>query len=151
MLYSDEKIKKAQKSLLIIDDFIEDQDLLEEIENDKTFFPEYMGSESRQLKKGNIYHSEDSEVFSPWMFWDGWWRSPADTLKKRVIQKIWEDNLPCPIEDIVGFEYWTRTYSPGQYLPIHLDEDTFAYEKDGEFRYLHRSRIRSRIFINTSR
>ena len=55
MLYSDEKIKKAQKSLLIIDDFIEDQDLLEEIENDKTFFPEYMGSESRQLKKGNIF------------------------------------------------------------------------------------------------
>jgi hypothetical protein len=134
MLYDDEKIKKAQKSLLIIDDFIEDKELLKEIENDKTFFPEYMGSEPRQLKSGNIYHSQDSKVFSPWMFWDGWWRSPADTLKKKVVQKIWKENLPCPVDDIVGFEYWTRTYSPGQYLPVHLDEDTFAYERNGEFR-----------------
>jgi hypothetical protein len=62
------------------------------------------------------------------MFWDGWWRSPANTLRKRVVQSIWKNNLPCKKEDILGFEYWTRTYMPGQFLDVHVDEDTFLYE-----------------------
>lgn len=134
MYQNNPKIKKAQKSLLIIDDFIEDENLIKDIKNEKDFFPKDMGKEARQLKKGNIYHNENAKVFSPWMFWDGWWRSPEDTVKKRLIRAIWEENLPCDKEEVVGFEYWTRSYNPGQYLPVHLDEDTFAYEKNGEFR-----------------
>lgn len=133
-IYLDKKIIKAQNSIVIIDDFIKDENLLRDIGNDETFFPKDMGEESRQLKTGNIYHDSDSAIFSPWMFWDGWWRSPADTVKKRLIQAIWEDNLPCRVDELCGFEYWTRSYNPGQYLPVHLDEDTFLYEKTGEFR-----------------
>ena len=128
------KIKKAQKSLLIIDNFIEDKKLLKDIQEEENFFPKDMGKDPRQLKTGNIYHNADSKVFSPWMFWDGWWNSPANTNKKKLIQLIWEDHLPCNKEEIVGFEYWTRNYNPGQYLPVHLDEDTFLYERNGEFR-----------------
>lgn len=134
MEYLSPKIKKAQNSIVIIDDYIQDQQLLKDIENSEDFFPKDMGEEARQLKSGNIYHNENASIFSPWMFWDGWWKSPANTVKKRLIQAIWEDNLPCPIEEVCGFEYWTRTYNPGQYLPVHLDEDTFLYERNGEFR-----------------
>jgi hypothetical protein len=132
-MYKDKKILKAQKTIKIIDNYIEDKELLNAIENDSSFFPGTMGDEPRQLKTGNIYHGE-SPVYSPWMFWDGWWRSPANTLKKRLVQEIWEPNLPCDEQDVVGFEYWTRTYDSGQYLPLHLDEDTFLYERTGEFR-----------------
>lgn len=134
MEYQNPKIKKAQNSIVIIDDFIKDVELLKDIENDPNFFPASMGESPRQLKTGNIYHNDNASVFSPWMFWDGWWRSPCDTVKKRLVKAIWEDNLPCDLDEIVGFEYWTRTYNPGQFLPTHLDEDTFIYEKNGEFR-----------------
>jgi hypothetical protein len=67
------------------------------------------------------------------MFWDGWWRSPADTLKKQVVQKIWEEHMEWPCEDILGFEYWTRSYGPGQYIDLHVDEDTFLYKKNKMF------------------
>lgn len=133
-IYLDKKIIKAQNSIVIIDNYIKDQQLLLDIENDESFFPKDMGSEKQQLKTGNIYHSENADIFSPWMFWDGWWNSPADTVKKRLIQAIWEDNLPCDTSELCGFEYWTRKYSPGQYLPLHLDEDTFLYEDEGKFR-----------------
>jgi len=132
-MYTDKKITDAQKTIKIIDNYIEDEKLLKDIENDSSFFPKKMGDEPRQLKTGNIYHGESS-TYSPWMFWDGWWKSPANTVKKRLVQQIWEPNLPCDKEDVVGFEYWTRTYDPGQYLPLHLDEDTFLYERTGEFR-----------------
>jgi hypothetical protein len=132
-MYNNKKILEAQKTIKIIDNYIEDNNLLKDIENDSNFFPNKMGDDPRQLKTGNIYHGESS-VYSPWMFWDGWWKSPADTVKKRLVQQIWEPNLPCSTDEVVGFEYWTRTYGPGQYLPLHLDEDTFLYERTGEFR-----------------
>jgi hypothetical protein len=77
----------------------------------------------------NSYHEETSLCYAPFMFWDGWWKSPANTLKKKIVQKIWEHNLPCKQDDILGIEYWTRTYAPGQYLYPHVDEDTFKYEE----------------------
>jgi len=128
------QIQKMKSSIIIMDDFIKDEKLLKEIENDTNFFPKGMGTEPRQLISGNVYHEKDASIYSPWFFWDGWWKTPANTVKKKVVQAIWQENLPCPLVEVVGFEYWTRTYSPGQYLPIHLDEDTFAYEKNGEFR-----------------
>jgi hypothetical protein len=86
-----------------------------------------MGNEEKIAAHLMMYHEESSSSYSPFMFWDGWWRSPANTLKKKIIQKIWEENLEWPNEDILGFEYWTRTYNPGQYIDLHVDEDTFLY------------------------
>jgi len=95
MEYQNPKIKKAQNSIIIIDDYIKDTKLLKDIEDDPNFFPASMGENPRQLASGNIYHNDSASVFSPWMFWDGWWRSPCDTVKKRLVKAIWEDNLPC--------------------------------------------------------
>lgn len=102
--------------------------LYKEVLNDDKFFPETMGAGERIATELNSYHYEKSSCFAPYMFWDGWWRSPANTLRKRVVQSIWKNNLPCKKEDILGFEYWTRTYMPGQFLDVHVDEDTFLYE-----------------------
>lgn len=109
-------------------------DMYHEMLNDPTFFPESMGGGERIATELNSYHYEQSTCFAPYMFWDGWLSSPANTLKKKIIQTIWENNLPCPIDEILGFEYWTRTYLPGQYLDVHVDEDTFLYEDGKIFR-----------------
>ncbi len=113
----------------ICDNFITDQELLAEIRNDSSFFPESMGEEEVVNYSINQYHDNKSHHYSPYMFWDGWWSSPADTLKKRVIKNIWEDNLPLPFEDICGFEYWVKTFKSGQYLKPHVDEDTYLYKE----------------------
>ena len=117
----------------VIDNFIADQQLLSAVRNDNSFFPESMGEGERIAEQLNSYHYQDSSVYSPYMFWDGWWKSPANTLKKKVIRAIWEKNLDYPLEDIVGFEYWTRTFAPGQVLSPHVDEDTFLYEENKTF------------------
>jgi len=97
------------------------------VSGDKSFFPESMGSSERIATEINSYHTEQASCFAPYMFWDGWLNSPANTVKKKVIKEIWEHNLPFPVEDVLGFEYWTRTFGPGQYLAPHVDEDTFLY------------------------
>ena len=51
--------------MIIIDDFIKDEALLDEIANDENFF----GPNGR------------------FMWWDGWWNSPTDTLKKELSNK----------------------------------------------------------------
>lgn len=121
--------------MIVIDNFIKDSSLIEEIKNDKTFFPPDMGEIENIGEYNNHFHIEDADCYAPYMFWDGWWNSPADTLKKRVIQQIWSNEyfLPFPLEEVCGFEYWTRTFKKGQYLRIHVDEDTFAYQKDKTF------------------
>jgi hypothetical protein len=113
--------------MIIIDDFIKDKNLLEEIELTPNFFPESMGDEERIATVLNSYHDEKSDCFAPYMFWDGWLKSETDTPRKRLIKKIWENNLPFPVEEVCGFEYWTRTFKPGQFLDVHVDEDTFLY------------------------
>jgi hypothetical protein len=100
---------------------------------DSLFFPQSMGNEDKIAAHLMMYHEESSSCYSPFMFWDGWWRSPADTLKKQVIKQIWSENMEWPCEDVLGFEYWTRSYSPGQYIDAHVDEDTFLYKKNKSF------------------
>lgn len=119
--------------MIVIDDFIKDDNMLEKISNDINFFSKSMTNNEKIEVKLNYYHDEGTDHFSPFMFWDGWWRSPANTLKKQVIQKIWENYLDWPLEDILGFEYWSRTYMPGQYLSTHVDEDTFLYSENKTF------------------
>ena len=50
--------------MIIIDNFVQDQILIDEIIHDKTFFG----------PNGNF------------MWWDGWWNSGANTVKKRLIE-----------------------------------------------------------------
>lgn len=113
--------------MIVIDNFIKDKDLLNEIEKTEDFFPASMGDEERIASELNSYHYEQASCFAPYMFWDGWWKSEANTPRKRLIKAIWESHLPFPQEEICGFEYWTRTFKPGQYLDVHVDEDTFLY------------------------
>jgi hypothetical protein len=119
--------------MIVLDDFIKDKNLFNEIISNKNFFLESMGDDKQIAFKLNSYHKEDSPYYSPFMFWDGWWRSSTNTLKKKIIKKIWENNIDYPLEDILGFEYWTRTYSAGQFLDFHVDQDSFRYEKDKTF------------------
>lgn len=110
----------------VYDNFINDYSLLDEIKNDKNFFPETkklpLNTQAVNLLDGS------PRIDLPYFFWDGWKQSEADTLKKRVIQYIWERILPCNIEDVYGFEYWTRSYLPGQYSDWHLDRGFGACE-----------------------
>lgn len=104
--------------ILAIDNFIKDQELLKQIREDGTFFQD-----------PGIYY-----------YWDGWWTSPANTVKKRLIQHIWSDN--CPISEgfnINGFEYWTgiQTADPmlgfKDNLVMHRDKDEAWFRDKGEF------------------
>ncbi len=116
--------------MIVIDNYIKDENILNRLKNDSNFFPGPMGDTENIAPELNSYHNEEATCFAPYMFWDGWWKSPANTLKKEIIKIIWEPNLSYDLDEILGFEYWTRTYKPGQYLPTHVDEDTFLYEKE---------------------
>ena len=111
----------------VIDNYL-DESLVAEVFSEKSFFPGVMQSEKRIASEVNSYHSGQASCYAPYMFWDGWEASPVNTLKKKVIKSIWENNLPMPIDEVLGFEYWTRTFGPGQFLGPHVDEDTFLYQ-----------------------
>jgi hypothetical protein len=119
--------------MFIIDDSLSSQPY-ERVLSDATFFPPSMGGGEKIAEHLNSYHDEKADCYAPFMFWDGWWKSEANTLKKQVIRELWESHLPIEKEQILGFEYWTRTYHPGQYLDIHVDEDTFLYRDEKIFR-----------------
>lgn len=123
---------------LVFDEAITEEALLREVEEDGKIFPEAMGGGDRIGVTITQYHEPpdaDSQVdcYAPFMFWDGWWRSPADTVKKRMIKNLVEKRLTIPLEKICGIEYWTRTFSPNQFLYWHVDEDTYQYKIDGGF------------------
>jgi hypothetical protein len=111
----------------IVDDYLPESISAQIIESD-SFFPGIMSSDSRIASEVNSYHNGQASCYAPYMFWHGWWSSSANTLRKQVIKEIWEDNLPIPLSDVLGFEYWTRTFGPGQFLGPHVDEDTFLYQ-----------------------
>lgn len=113
--------------MIVIDEAITDKDILNEIEQSTTLFPESMGSSERIAEELNSYHQEQATCFAPYMFWDG--KSEANTTAKKIIKEIWTDRLPFPQDELCGFEYWARTFHPGQYLGVHVDEDTFLYSK----------------------
>ncbi len=106
--------------MIIIDDFIKDETLLDEIANDENFF----GPNGR------------------FMWWDGWWNSPTDTLKKRIIQQIFKFNptftseFQDKIKKCAGFEYWTGKYGPNEEfddLDMHHDKDELAWDEYEKF------------------
>tara|TARA_R110001592_G_scaffold70309_1_gene215531 strand:+ start:981 stop:1529 length:549 start_codon:yes stop_codon:yes gene_type:complete len=99
--------------MILIDNFITDSLLLEEIELDKDFFG----------PNGDF------------MWWDGWWNSKANTPKKRLIEYIWRYNSPDKAYDISGFEYWTGVYGldgSNKNLGNHFDKDELHFKNTGE-------------------
>jgi hypothetical protein len=113
--------------LRIADDFIGNTDIADEVKASTDFFPQ-VTLDDDVGKSLNGYHNEQASCYAPFMFWDGWWNSPADTLRKQVIQHIWEPIIPEPEKNVLGFEYWLRTMIPGQFHGRHFDFDTFLYE-----------------------
>ena len=91
--------------MIVIDNFVKDKALLQEIEDSKEqFFND----------NGNYY------------YWNGWWNSPANSVKKRLIEYIWGENSPHEPIALDGFEYWTGQFGEGRssdYLNMHLDKD----------------------------
>ena len=67
--------------IVVIDDFITDENLLKEIENDKSFFQD----------PGHYY------------YWKGWWNGEANTTKKKLIEYIWKYN--CPINKLYTINF----------------------------------------------
>jgi len=103
--------------IAVFDNFIKDPDLLKEIEQDQTFFND-----------PGVYY-----------WWNAWFNSSADTLKKRLIEYIWRDN--CPVREsfnISGFEYWTGIQTANtesrfkNNLGTHYDKDEAWFKKTGE-------------------
>lgn len=103
--------------ILVIDDFIQDQELLKKIRDDKTIFAD-----------PGIYY-----------YWEGWWESPANTVKKSLIKYVWGDNCPLNMTfDVFGFEYWTGIQSAEDDNPfldnlgLHYDKDEALFSETGK-------------------
>lgn len=97
--------------MIVIDDFIQDLSLLIRIQEDESFF------------------SQNGK----YMWWDGWWNSPTDTIKKQLIQYIWGENSPLPPLVISGFEYWTGQYGEEGVAPnlgLHFDKDETLWNSE---------------------
>jgi len=94
--------------MIIIDDFIEDEAMLQQMANKDSDF----------WKLG--YH-----------WWSGWWNQKPYTLRQNLIQKIWTDRRVPILDDVMGFEHWTGVLSKsitignekGYALNHHLDKD----------------------------
>lgn len=98
--------------MIIIDDFVKDEALLQKIANDPTFFS----------NNGKYY------------WWDGFWQSEANTVKKELIQYLWGERSPHRSMYVYGFEYWTGQLGDGhsKELPIHTDKDEMLWDTTGK-------------------
>ena len=100
--------------IIVIDDFIQDEQLLNDVANDPTLW-----SSTGDYK-----------------YWKGWWNSDAKNTSQRLTQYIWGSNFPLNIGNIEvdGFEYWTGIQSAEidgrrDYLELHYDDDV-NYRKE---------------------
>jgi predicted 2-oxoglutarate/Fe(II)-dependent dioxygenase YbiX len=100
--------------MIVVDNFIKDPLFLKQLEeNKKEFFSE-----------NGTYH-----------WWNGWWNSPDDTIKKQLISYIWRDYPMYPSVSLDGFEYWTGQFGEGagtDKLDMHLDKDEELWKSKGE-------------------
>lgn len=101
--------------IAVFDNFIKDQQLLDEIAAENTFF-------------------NDPGIYK---YWRGWWTTAPKNVKQKLIQYIWQTELPIHISaEIHGFEYWTGVQSAENsnhydHLVLHLDDDVNYREKTG--------------------
>lgn len=105
--------------MIIVDDFIKDESLLKELQEDTQFF----------------------ENNGQYMWWGGPWNSKASTLKQRLIEELWIKNSPWDFPrynsiQLEGFEYWTGQYSADDdklhELNIHFDKDENLWNTEGK-------------------
>jgi len=114
--------------MIIIDDFIKNERLLNDISKDDNFFG----------PNGDFH------------WWGGWFKdgdennihgSPeANTLKKQLIEEIWRWNSPWDFPRynplyLSGVEYWTGVYGPdkpNKNLGNHYDKDELHFKRTGE-------------------
>jgi hypothetical protein len=122
-------------TLFVFDNFVAETELENEIRADSAFFPSPMPGENLG-KHLNEFHYDQADCQAPYMFWSGWTKEEPRTSRQRLIEKVWRGTglLPFPEDEILGFEYWTRTFLPGQFLGRHVDEDTFMY---ADFQWFH--------------
>lgn len=106
--------------MIVYDNFIQDQNLLNKIQNDPSFW-----------RDG--YH-----------WYDGWWNSRPTTTRHELIKYIWGDH--CLLNEsfqIQGFEHWVGVYEAGDnkvienfgeryHLKHHFDKDEDLWNATGE-------------------
>jgi len=74
---------KNLPELIVIDNFIEDEELLNKIDNDEAFWEE------------------------GYSWWGGWWNSPANSTRHELIEYIWKyKRAPINAMSLQGFEHW---------------------------------------------
>ena len=102
--------------IAVFDDFIKDEQLLQDIANEGMDFYVPTGS---------------------YRYWKGWWNKPAANVKQRLAEYIWGSNLPVKIGgEIDGFEYWTGLQTAAEdgrrnYLELHYDDDVEYRKRTG--------------------
>lgn len=101
--------------MVVIDNFIKDNNLLNEINSSTDFFG----------PNGDF------------RWYDGWWNEEKNTLKHRLLHYIWRDNPVVGPFVIEGFEFWTNAYgadskSNQNELPPHFDKDEAHWLKTNE-------------------
>jgi hypothetical protein len=87
--------------MIVIDNFIKDPSFIKQLEDNKDYLFGDNGS----------YH-----------WWNGWWNSSDDTIKKQLISYIWRDYPVYPSVNLDGFEYWTPIVGTVFY-PVEMDID----------------------------
>lgn len=96
----------------------------------------------RQLLEAIALSDEFSSAAGQW--WEGWWKTPAVTLRQRLVQEIWGER--CPLHDAptitqqaAGFEHWvgkrSADSSGNRSLPPHRDRDESLYSQSGTTRH----------------
>ena len=81
--------------MLIIDSFL-DGPTRESLLADNDSFPGLPADNPDISTIINEYHDSTKSHYSPFCFWDGWWNSEEDTIKKVVIR----GRLPVELETI---------------------------------------------------
>lgn len=106
--------------MIIIDNFIQDESLLQEIRDELNNGGDFWGS------------------YGEYKWYDGWWDKEPETLRERLISYIWRDNCPINFDlDVKGFEHWTGIQSAEDetkedHLKQHFDKDEDLWHITGE-------------------
>ena len=86
--------------MLLVDGFIKNQKLLDEIKKDNHWSP-------------NVPH---------YNWWDGWWAVKPRNILETTIEIIWK-NIIKPEHKFCGFEYWANTHTDNGSVEWHYDKD----------------------------
>ena len=104
--------------MIIIDDFIKDEDLLKRINESEDFWR------------------------TGYRWYEGWWNEGINDLHHELIQAIWGENSPHEGVQIEGFEHWVGDYTNKEShsvigmdwsLKPHFDKDEDKWNDEGTF------------------